>query len=68
MIAVNRPQLLLADEPTGNLDTESGEIVLELLRAMADEGRAVLLVTHDPEIAKRADRVLELKGGRLGAA
>jgi putative ABC transport system ATP-binding protein len=62
---VNDPLLVLADEPTGNLDTESGETVLELLRAIADEGRAVLLVTHEREATARADRVLRLEEGRL---
>ena len=62
---VNDPDLLLADEPTGNLDEESGKTVLELLRAIADEGRAVLLVTHEREATRRADRVLRLEGGRL---
>jgi ABC-type lipoprotein export system ATPase subunit len=62
---VNDPEVVLADEPTGNLDTESGEAVLELLRGIADEGRAVLLVTHEREATRRADRVLRLEGGRL---
>jgi ABC-type lipoprotein export system ATPase subunit len=62
---MNDPVLVLADEPTGNLDAESGEIVLELLRGIADEGRAVLLVTHEQEATRRADRVLRLEGGRL---
>ena len=62
---VNEPQLVLADEPTGNLDAESGRDVLELLRAIADEGRAVLLVTHEAEATRRADRVLRLVDGRL---
>jgi ABC-type lipoprotein export system ATPase subunit len=62
---VNDPEIVLADEPTGNLDAESGEVVLELLRAIADEGRAVLLVTHEREATRRADRVLRLEGGRL---
>jgi ABC-type lipoprotein export system ATPase subunit len=62
---VNDPQLVLADEPTGNLDTDSGERVLRLLRAIADEGRAVLLVTHEREATRLADRVLRLAGGRL---
>jgi ABC-type lipoprotein export system ATPase subunit len=62
---VNDPRLVLADEPTGNLDAESGELVLSLLRAIADEGRAVLLVTHEREATRRADRVLRLEGGRL---
>jgi ABC-type lipoprotein export system ATPase subunit len=62
---VNDPLLVLADEPTGNLDAESGEAVLELLRGIADEGRAVLLVTHERAATRRADRVLRLEGGRL---
>ena len=62
---VNRPQVVLADEPTGNLDEASGHEVLHLLRSVADEGRAVLLVTHDAEAALLADRVLTLRDGRL---
>ena len=62
---VNDPRLLLADEPTGNLDQESGHLVLELLRQVADGGRGVLLVTHDAEAARIADRVLHLEQGRL---
>jgi ABC-type lipoprotein export system ATPase subunit len=62
---VNDPQLVLADEPTGNLDLESSAIVLRLLRAIADEGRAVLLVTHEREATRRADRVLRLARGQL---
>jgi ABC-type lipoprotein export system ATPase subunit len=63
---VNDPKLILADEPTGNLDADSGHAVLELLRSIADEGRAVLLVTHEREATNRADRVLRLERGRLG--
>src|SRR5919204_42452 len=62
---VNEPELVLADEPTGNLDEGSGQDVLRLLRALADEGRAVVLVTHDAEAAEIADRVLRLQEGRL---
>jgi putative ABC transport system ATP-binding protein len=62
---VNDPLLVLADEPTGNLDEESGHEVLHLLRSLADEGRSVLLVTHEPEAAAIADRVLHLRGGGL---
>jgi ABC-type lipoprotein export system ATPase subunit len=61
----NDPSLLLADEPTGNLDQESGHQVLVLLRQVASGSRAVLLVTHDAEAASIADRVLRLEGGRL---
>jgi ABC-type lipoprotein export system ATPase subunit len=64
---VNDPALVLADEPTGNLDEESGHEVLRLLRSLADEGRSVLLVTHEPEAAAIADRVLHLRQGRLKA-
>jgi putative ABC transport system ATP-binding protein len=56
---------LLADEPTGNLDQESGHHVLQLLRQVASGSRAVVLVTHDAEAAQIADRVLRLEQGRL---
>jgi ABC-type lipoprotein export system ATPase subunit len=65
---VNDPAVLLADEPTGNLDVEAGAEVLRLLRAGADEGRAVVLVTHERSAAAIADRVLRLDAGRLVAA
>ena len=59
------PPLVLADEPIGNLDAGAGEVVLDLLRGIADEGRAVVMVTHQAEATTRADRVLLLEGGRL---
>jgi ABC-type lipoprotein export system ATPase subunit len=62
---VNDPELLLADEPTGNLDAESGASVLRLLRTLAAGRRAVVLVTHDADAARVADRVLTLRDGRL---
>src|SRR5215211_886665 len=62
---VNDPAVLLADEPTGNLDVEAGAGVLALLRELADEGRAVVLVTHEANAAAIADRVLRLEAGRL---
>jgi ABC-type lipoprotein export system ATPase subunit len=62
---VGDPSLVLADEPTGNLDAGSGQVVLDLLRRLADDGRAVVTVTHEPEAAAVADRVLELRDGRL---
>jgi ABC-type lipoprotein export system ATPase subunit len=64
---VNDPALLLADEPTGNLDVEAGADVLRLLRGGAAEGRAVVIVTHEPAAAAIADRVLTLRDGRLAA-
>jgi ABC-type lipoprotein export system ATPase subunit len=63
---VNDPSVILADEPTGNLDSEAGAHVLALLRGLADEGRAVLLVTHDHAATGLARRVLTLRDGRLG--
>jgi len=65
---VNDPALLLADEPTGNLDVRAGAEVLQLLRAGADEGRAVVMVTHETAAAGIADRVLTLRDGQLVAA
>ena len=62
---VNEPAIILADEPTGNLDEESGAGVLGLLRAVADRGCAVVLVTHDPAAGAVADRTLTLRAGRL---
>jgi ABC-type lipoprotein export system ATPase subunit len=65
---VNDPALVLADEPTGNLDAESAAGVLDLLRETATDGRAVVLVTHETAAAATADRVLTLRDGRLVAA
>jgi ABC-type lipoprotein export system ATPase subunit len=62
---VNDPAVLLADEPTGNLDVQAGAEVLRLLRAGADDGRAVVLVTHEAAAAAIADRVLTLRDGKL---
>jgi ABC-type lipoprotein export system ATPase subunit len=62
---LNRPRLLLADEPTGNLDGESAGNAIAQLAEFARAGGAVLLVTHDPNIAAMADRVLRLDNGLL---
>jgi len=62
---VNDPAVVLADEPTGNLDPEAGAEVLRLLREVADDGRAVLLVTHEAAATAVADRVLTLEQGVL---
>jgi len=59
--------VLLADEPTGELDFRTGVAVLELLRRQARDGRAVLVVTHNREISRIADRVVELSNGRIAA-
>jgi ABC-type lipoprotein export system ATPase subunit len=62
---VGDPAVVLADEPIGNLDAAAGEVVLDLLRGVADDGRAVLMVTHQAEATARADRVLRLQDGVL---
>lgn len=62
------PPVLLADEPTGNLDEQSGLTVLELLRSAATAERAVVVVTHEPRTSATADRVLTLRDGQLVAA
>lgn len=61
----NKPKLMLADEPTGNLDPDNAAIVLDALREYADEGGAVLMVTHDPNAASRAHRIMLLDHGEL---
>jgi putative ABC transport system ATP-binding protein len=63
-LALN-PPILFADEPTGNLDSTSGARVVELLLQQAQEGRTVILVTHDLELARKAERILHLKDGKL---
>lgn len=62
---VNNPEVIFADEPTGNLDSKSGKLVLDALREVANEGRTVILVTHDLNLASMADTRLEMKDGCL---
>jgi putative ABC transport system ATP-binding protein len=62
---INRPRLVLADEPTGNLDAENEDRVLELLRSLHAEGHTLVTVTHAPKIGNLADRRVELRHGRL---
>jgi putative ABC transport system ATP-binding protein len=61
----NRPKLLLADEPTGELDRATGEQIAALLDRVNADGTAVVVVTHDPEIAARAERTLSMRDGRI---
>jgi lipoprotein-releasing system ATP-binding protein len=61
----NRPEIIVADEPTGALDTSSTEQVFSILREIADQGRTVVVVTHDPALAARADRRIHIVDGRI---
>ena len=62
---VNEPAILLADEPTGNLDSNSTMEILQILRELHSEGRTVILITHDNEIAEQADRVIKIRDGKI---
>ncbi|MBC7098854.1 ABC transporter ATP-binding protein [Candidatus Bipolaricaulota bacterium] len=62
---VNEPALILADEPTGNLDTKTGDEIVELFSSLHREGRTLVIVTHEPEIAARAPRVVKLRDGLI---
>ena len=60
---VNDPSLILADEPTGNLDTATGDSVMDLFRTLNAEGRTIVLITHEPDIASQAKRVVRIQDG-----
>ncbi len=62
---VNNPLLLLADEPTGNLDSHSGTEILGLFDELREQGKTIIMVTHDPDIGERADRIVRLRDGRI---
>ncbi len=62
---VNNPSLILADEPTGNLDSKTGEIVLETLQNLNKQGRTIILITHEKYIAEHAKRVISFKDGEI---
>jgi putative ABC transport system ATP-binding protein len=64
---VNRPKILLADEPTGNLDSRSGQEILRLFQKLHESGVTVILVTHDPQVAETAERVIRVSDGRVSA-
>jgi len=62
---INRPSVVLADEPTGNLDTKIGDEILLVFKRINDEGKTVIVVTHDPDVAARAQRTILLRDGRV---
>ncbi len=62
---VNGPKIIFADEPTGNLDSHTGEAILALFRRLSGEGRTIVLVTHDPEIAAVTPRRIEIRDGKI---
>jgi putative ABC transport system ATP-binding protein len=64
----NEPPIILADEPTANLDSKTGRLIVELLRSFRKEGRTVIIATHDADIAAEADIILEMRDGRLVAS
>lgn len=59
------PPIILADEPTGNLDSNSTTEIMQILRELHSEGRTVILITHDNEIAEQADRVIKIRDGKI---
>ena len=60
---VNHPSIILADEPTGNLDSKTGQDIMKMIKKLHDKGNTIILVTHEPEIAQYSQRVLHLKDG-----
>jgi putative ABC transport system ATP-binding protein len=62
---VNKPRLLLADEPTGNLDSQTGREILELFRALSQRGNSIVMVTHEDDVASEAQRVVTIRDGKI---
>lgn len=62
---VHRPSILLADEPTGNLDTQTGDEILRLFASLHDQGQTIIIVTHEPEVAEHCRRVVRVRDGRV---
>jgi putative ABC transport system ATP-binding protein len=61
----NEPSLLLADEPTGNLDTKTGDEIMKLFHKIHAQGNTIIMVTHDPEIAQQAERIIYIRDGKI---
>jgi putative ABC transport system ATP-binding protein len=62
---VNRPAILLADEPTGNLDSRTSVEIVDVLQKLNDQGLTIVLVTHEPDIARFARRMIEFRDGKI---
>lgn len=61
----NNPKVIFADEPTGALDTQTSSEIMELFKTLNKEGKTIIIVTHDPEIAQQCDRIIEISDGRI---
>ncbi len=62
---MNNPEIILADEPTGNLDSKSGEDVMKILKELNDDGKTIVLITHEHDIAKKANRIINVRDGMI---
>ena len=62
---INNPKIIMADEPTGNLDSKSGKEIIALFHQLHNEGHTIILVTHDMDLAKQAQRIIIIKDGKV---
>ncbi len=62
---MNNPEIILADEPTGNLDSKSGEDVMKILKELNDDGKTIVLITHEHDIAKEANKIINVRDGTI---